>query len=112
MKTTTLPKKTAAAKKSTARPAAAPAGSITLPLQQVPLTWRRAAKDGNFPSVEAWAAVMLDVMSWPGDRITLTMTHEKLDRWSSAGRAKGQNFYEWVETTLDAASQAVKGGLS
>lgn len=94
-------------KRKAAAPATPPPVPLILSLPAVPTVWKRAAKDLGFQSVEEWAAAALDIISWPGNRMMITTTHEQLDRWEKAGRAQGLNFYAWFEATLDAASEAV-----
>ena len=84
------------------------ARSLTLPLQQVPTLWKRAAKDGGYSSVEEWAAAMLDVISWPGNRMSLISTDKQFKRWNAAALNQNKNTLDWIEETLDSSS-APKG---
>ena len=112
---THIPAASTAAKK---RPARKPPGrtgsrqpaakSLALPLPAVPTVWKIAAADMGFQSVGEWASAMLDIMSWPGNRFTLTLSDGQMKRWSKAGRSQDMNVADWVVHTLDAASDAVK----
>jgi hypothetical protein len=109
MKTTTPAKKIAPQKKSTASSSKAPAGSITLPLQQVPTVWKRAAKDENYPTVEDWAAAMLNFVAAQGNLVLLPAMRYQYNRWQAAYRPSGQvHLDDWVKAILDAACQVVK----
>lgn len=84
------------------------AKSLALPLPAVPTVWKIAAKDLGFPSVEAWAAAMLDTLAWPGNRFTITPPDGQLERWSKAAVSQGMTFPAWLASTLDAASESEK----